>query len=143
MIINGLPGHSKETKDAWQTFVTLCVDDLELGEDWVREAGIAEVYRFPSKKKTDLWPLFVRFGSTRPKDDMFKAAPKLKGKGYSLRHDLAPHLVAERNDLIKTSVRIRKEPHNLLTKLRESPFRVWLVFRKNASDDWETWEDEV
>ena len=78
MIINGLPGNSKEVNDAWKSFVTLCNDDLELGDDWLREAGITEVYRFPAKKKTDPWPLFVKFGSTRPKDDMFKAAPKLK-----------------------------------------------------------------
>ena len=71
---------------------------------------------------------------------MFKASPLTKGKGYSFRHDLAPHLVEERNQLLKTSFRLRQGPEKYLTKMRETPYKVWLEYRKTPTDKWDTWK---
>ena len=143
VIINGLPGDPKGgRREAMASLKKLCVVDLKLGEDWFAEAEIVEVYRFPAKKKTDHWPLFVRFGDISFKDDMFKAATNLKGTNISLRHDLAPWLIIERGRLIKISTNLRKEPHNRLTKLRETPFKVKLVTRKNAEEEWKIWKED-
>ena len=140
MIINGIPGTSGDQKEAMATLTKLCVEELQLGEAWFKECGLGECYRFPAKKRTDPWPLFISFSSTRPKDDMFKASPLIKGKGYSFRHDLAPHLVEERNQLLKTSFRLRQGPEKYLTKMRETPYKVWLEYRKTPTDKWDTWK---
>ena len=143
VIINGIAGDPKGgRKEAMASLKKLCIVDLKLGEEWFAEADVVEIYRFPAKKKTDHWPIFVRFGDISFKDDMFKAATNLKGTSISLRHDLAPWLIVERNRLIKISTNLRKEPKNLLTKLRETPFKVKLVTRKNAEEEWKVWKEE-
>ena len=141
MIINGMPGSSKETKDVKTTLKKLCVETLKLGEEWFNNADIKEVYNFPAKKKTDPWPIFVRFGNSSYKDDMFRAAHNLKGTNITLRHDLAPCLIEERNDLNKTATRLRKDPYNLLTRIRETSFEVRLLVRKTVEEDWKEWHE--
>ena len=143
VIINGIAGDPKGgRKEAMASLKKLCIVDLKLGEEWFAEADVVEIYRFPAKKKTDHWPIFVRFGDISFKDDMFKAATNLKGTSISLRHDLAPWLIVERNRPIKILTRLRKEPQNLLTKLRETPFKVKQVTRKNAEEEWKVWKEE-
>ena len=76
-----------------------------------------------------------------PKDDLFRAAHNLKGTNITLRHDLAPCLIEERNNHNKTAIRLRKDPYNLLTRIRETSFEVRLLVRKTAEEDWKEWNE--
>ena len=87
ILINGLPGKSKDNKVALQTFEKNCIEEMEFSDEWFRDLDIRETYRFPSKKTTDPWPLFVSFNKMSQRDEFYRAAPRLKGKKFSIHSD--------------------------------------------------------
>ena len=50
IIINGVPGTSKNKQDAKKAFEDFIIDGLELGTEWLKKVEIEELYRFPAKK---------------------------------------------------------------------------------------------
>ena len=144
IIINGIPGTSKDKKDAKKAFKDFIIDGLELGMEWLKHVELEELYRFPAKKDDDTsWPLFVRVEKLRFKDEMYRAAFNLKDKGISMRNDLAPWLLVERSKLYIESKRLKESPHNLKTRMRDTYDKVWLEVRKTAKDDWKTWDGKM
>ena len=107
------------------------MNDLDLKED----------YRFPAKIGDEPWLLFVSFNKSLQREDFCKAAPKLKGKGIVIRNDLAPCLIAERNKLKKVSDKLKENPTNYRTKIRDTPFNVWLEVLKPGGKMWEAEEE--
>ena len=142
IIVQGIPESTKDPRVARATFETLCRDDMKMGEQWIKELDLKEVYRFPAKNREDPWLLFVSFNKSIQREDFYKATPNLKGKGIVVRNDLAPCLIAERNELAKVADRLKATPHNYRTKLRDTAFRVWLEFLKPGAEKWETCEPE-
>ena len=140
IIINGIPGQSKDRKDVKKAFRDFILKGLELGQEWLEDIEVDEIYRFPGKKTDEGWPMFVRVSRIKYKEDMYKAAHNLKGKGFSMRNDLAPHLLKERSKLQVESRRLRAEPLNRKTKIRDTSFKVWMEVRKTDKDDWEPWD---
>ena len=144
IIINGIPGTSKDKEDVKKAFRTFIIEGLELGEEWLEKVELEDLYRFPSKKKDETsWPVFVRVEKLKYKDEMYKAAPNLKGKDRSMRNDLAPWLLVERNKLYTESDRLRAAPHNLKTRTRDTYCKVWLEVRKDAGEKWKTWDGKT
>ena len=141
IIIKGIPGKEKTPRIARQTFNNLCLNQMKLSAEWVKEADIKEAYRFPAKNKKDPWPLFIRFGKSIEREDFFKATPNLKGTGIQVRNDLAPCLVAERSRLIVISNGLREQSVNYDTKIRDTSFEVWLEVKKPDSDKWDRWKE--
>ena len=143
IIVQGIPGSTKDPRVAKTTFENLCKNDMGLSDQWVKELDLKEVYRFPAKKREDPWLLFVSFNKSIQREDFYKITPNLKGKGISVRNDLAPCLIAERNALSKVSDRLKGEPNNYRTKMRDTAFRVWLEYLKPGAKKWETWEPDA
>ena len=56
----------------------MCRENLKLSQDWINKVDIDEIYHFPPKGD-GAWPLFVKFGKAKQREDLFKAAPNLKG----------------------------------------------------------------
>ena len=144
IIINGIPGTSKNKQDAKKAFEDFIIDGLELGTEWLKKVEIEELYRFPAKKTEETsWPLFVRVEKVKYKEEMYKAAFKLKDKGFSMRNDLAPWLLVKRSKLYIESKRIQESPHNLKTRMRDTYDKVWLKVRKTVKDEWKTWDGKT
>ena len=140
ILINGLPGKSKDTKVAMQTFEKFCKEEMEFSDEWFKELDIRETYRFPSKKTTDPWPLFVSFNKMSQREEFYRAAPRLKGKKFSIHNDLAPCLIAERKRLIKESIRLKASPYNYDTKVRDTSLKVWLAIKRPNETEWDIWK---
>ena len=141
MIIQGIPGKSKDTNVAMASFLTFCKDNLKLSDEWVNNVDVVETYRFPSKSEEDnSWPLFVSLGKSRHREDIYKATPNLKGTNISIKNDLAPCLQEERKKLIKESDVLQAAPYNYKTRLRNTNYKVWLQIRKPNSTEWKTWQ---
>ena len=140
VIIKGIKGGSKEPGVALTNFNLFCKEELKMSDDWIKEVDVNELYHFPSKDKKGPWPLFVSLAKSRHREDMYKAAPNLKGKDFSLRNDLAPCLLKIRKELIAESTILRKDPHNCDTRLRDSPFEVWMIYKKQNGTKWLTWK---
>ena len=52
VIIHGLPGTSKDPREAEKTFLDLCLNTMGLGEGWIKNVDIKDAYRFlPGKKE--------------------------------------------------------------------------------------------
>ena len=144
IIINGIQGTSKDKQDTKKAFRAFILEGLEIGEEWLEKLELEELYRFPAKKKDEpSWPVFVRVEKLRYKDEMYKAAPNLKGKGFSMRNDLAPWLLVERSKLYIESERLKAAPHNLKTRSRDTYNKVWLEVRKDAGEDWKPWDGKT
>ena len=143
IIINGIAGTSKERKDVRKAFNKFVLEGLELSQEWLDNIEIEEIYRFPSKKTEDPWPLFIKLSKIKYKEDMYRAAPNLKGKGFNMRNDLAPHLLVERNKLQAESRRLKGDPLNLKTKIRDTATKVWMEIRKNDKDEWKPWDGKT
>ena len=141
VIVQGLPGTSKDTKVARQTLEKLCLENMKLGKEWVDNMQINETYRFPSKKKGDSWPLFVSFCKLTQREEFYRAAPNLKGTDIRVQNDLAPCLVAEKKRLYIVAQGLQEPPTNYKTRSRDTSMRVWLEIRKPGTEDWEEWEE--
>ena len=142
IIVQGIPGSTRDPRVAKSTFEKLCRDDMGQDEQWIKELDLKEVYRFPAKNREDPWLLFVSFNKSIQREDFYKATPNLKGKGITVRNDLAPCLIVERNELGKVADRLRASPNNYKTKMRDTAFKVWLEILKPGATKWETWEVE-
>ena len=141
MIIQGIPGKSKDTEVVMKTFLSFCKDSLKLSDEWIDKVDVVETYRFPSRNTEDKsWPLFVCLGKSRHREDIYKAAPNLKGTDISIKNDLAPCLQEERRKLIKESDVLQAKPYNYKTRMRNTNYKVWLEIRKPNSTDWKTWK---
>ena len=101
VIVHGLPVKSKDTKVAMKTLNNLCTETMKMSQEWFDKADIKETYRFPAKKTTDPWPLFVSFNKTAYREEFYRNAPKLKGTGIVISNDLAPCLIVEKKRLQK------------------------------------------
>ena len=111
--------------------------------------GISETPNFQTERETiehiciewdGAWPLFVKLGKTRHREDIYRAAPNLKGSKITMRNDLAPFLLRRRKKLIDKQTILRNQPHNYDTKLRDTAFKVWLEYKKPGEEEWESWE---
>ena len=140
VIIQGVKGGSKEPGVAMRNFRHACKTALKMSDEWIDSVDINEIYHFFPKGGEGPWPLFVSFAKSQQREDMFRAAPNLKGTDYILRNDLAPWLQKIRKDLIVESAKPRKDPHNLDTKMRDTTFRVWMVFKFKNTTKWLTWK---
>ena len=143
IIFHGIVGGDKDTKKALQTFLDLCTNTLKMPKEWVEAVDVNECYHFPSKGGNGNWPLFVSLAKSRHREDIFKAAHHLKGTKIYMRNDLAPFLVERRNDLLKDQTTLRADPHKFDTKMRDTPFKVWLEFQRPNSTKWETWKGKL
>ena len=140
VLIHGLTGTSKDTKVAMKDFLNLCAKDMELDEEWISKLDLKDVYRFPAKKKTDPWPMFVSFNKSMQREEFYRAAPKLKGKGIVIKNDLAPCLIVEKNSLKKIGDKLKEPPTNYQTRFRDTAFKVRLEILKPGKKEWETWK---
>ena len=143
IIIQGMKGYTKDPRGAMKKFETFCLDEMGLGKTWVKELDMKEVYMFPAKKREDPWLLFASFNKSIQREDFYKAAPNLKGKGFGIRNDLAPCLIAERKQLHKIAEKLQENPTNYKTRHRDTPFKVWIETLKPGENKWETWEVEA
>ena len=139
IIIQGVKGGSKDQQVARQNFNRVCLENLKLSQEWLDNVDIDEIYHFTPKGGEGPWPLFVRFGKTKHRDDMFRAAPNLKGSKIVLRNDLAPCLLRKKKKLIKDSDKLKAAPLNHETRFRDSPYDVWLELLKPNGKDWAKW----
>ena len=139
IIFHGVTGGSKDTNVARQNFDRVCRENLKMSQDWIDKVDIDEIYHFTPKNDDDPWPLFVRFGKAKHREDLFKASPNLKGSNIVMRNDLAPWLIRKRNKLKKASDKYKEAPYNYRTRQRDSPFDVWVEFLKPNAKKWVTW----
>ena len=112
-----------------------------MSEEWINQVDLKEVYHFPPKGD-GIWPLFVGLNKSTHREDIYRSAFNLKDSGKSIRNDLAPCLLRLRKTLKKEQDRVTKAPYNFQTKLRDTPFRVWLEIQKPKRNKWETWEGD-
>ena len=140
IIFLGIQGGSKDMDVARANFDRVCRENLKMSEKWIQEVDIKEIYHFTAKGGEGPMPLFVRLGKSRHKEDLFKAAFNLKGSNIVMRNDLAPWLLKFRKKLSIEAAKLKKEPHNYETKLRDTSFKVWLEIKKPNSTKWETWD---
>ena len=140
VIIKGIKGGNKEPEVAWANFNKFCEKELKLSKEWIEKVDINELYHFPAKGGEGPMPLFVSFAKSRHREEMYKAAPNLKGSDFSLRSDLAPCLLKTRKHLIAESAVLRKDPHNCNTKIRDSAFNVWMLVCRQNSNKWFKWK---
>ena len=143
IIFQGIPGGDKDPKKAMQTFMTLCRYKLEMSEEWLSKVDINECYRFPPKGGDGSWPLFLSLAKSRHREDLYRAAPKLKDSGIQMRNDLAPCLQRKRKLLIEDSITLRNATNNCDTRLRDSAFKVWMIFKRPNGKEWETWKGKL
>ena len=140
VIIHGIKGGSKEPGVAMQSFRKVCEEGLKLSKEWVDAADLNECYHFSPKGGEGQWPLFVSFAKSHQREELFRASPNLKGTNYILRNDLAPWLQKIRKDLIVESGKLRKDPHNCDTKMRDTAFKVWMIYKLPNTTKWLTWK---
>ena len=143
IIFQGIPGGDRDPKKAMQTFQTLCRDTMEMSENWLAEVDINECYRFPPKGGGGSWPLFLSLAKSRHREDLYRAAPKLKGTGIQMRNDLAPCLQRKRKLLVQDQIVLRNATNNCDTRLRDTPFKVWMIFKRPNGKEWETWKGKL
>ena len=143
IIFQGIPGGDRDPKKAMQTFMSLCRDTMEMSEEWLTEVDINECYRFPPKGGEGSWPLFLSLAKSRHREDLYRAAPKLKNSGIQMRNDLAPCLQRKRKLLIEDSIVLKNETNNCETRLRDTAFKVWLIFKRPNGKQWETWKGKL
>ena len=139
IIFQGVKGGSKDPKVAMENFKRVCKENLKLSQEWVDNVDITEVYHF-SPKGDGAWPLFVKLGKTRHREDIYRAAPNLKGSNITMRNDLAPFLLRRRKKLIDKQTIIRAAPYNYNTKLRDTAYKVWLEYKKPDAEEWDSWD---
>ena len=137
VIIQGVTGGSKDVDIARENFNRTCKENLKLSQDWLDKVDIDEIYHFPPKGD-GAWPLFVKFGKAKLREDLFKAAPNLKGSKIYLRNDLAPCLLRKRKKLLVEQETLRANPHNYQTRMRDSAFDVWMDVLKPNETVWES-----
>ena len=140
IIFHGVTGGSKDTDVARKNFDRICRENLKMSQEWIDKVDIDEIYHFTPKKDEDPWPLFVKFGKAKHREDLFKASPNLKGSNIVMRNDLAPWLIRKRNILKTESDKLKLQPHNYRTRLRDSPFDVWVQILKPHAKKWVTWD---
>ena len=140
IIFQGVPGENQDPPAALGTFKKVCETKLKLPKEWVREVDVNDTYRFPSKNRKGPWPLFISLAKSRHRTDIYKSAFNLKDSGITMSNDLAPCLIKIRKRLKTKSDTLKAAPHNLDTKLRDTPFRVWLEVKKKGSNKWEEWK---
>ena len=140
IIFQGIPGGNKDAKKSMNTFLKLCSDKLEMPKKWVEEVDVNECYCFPPKGGKGNWPMFLSLAKSRHREDLYKNAYKLKDSGIYMQNDLAPCLLRKRKDLQKEANNLQKDPHNFQTKMRDSPFDVWLIVKKPHEKNWERWK---
>ena len=139
IIFLGIQGGSKDQNVARQNFNKVCLENLKMSQEWLDKVDIDEIYHFTPKGGEGPWPLFVRFGKSHHKDDLFRASPNLKGSKIVMRNDLAPCLVRKKKKLYQDSIRLKAEPLNHKTRFRDSSFDVWLELLKPNGKDWAAW----
>ena len=139
IIFQGVKGGCKDPNIAMANFKRVCRENLKLSQEWVDNVDIVECYHF-TPKGDGAWPLFVKLGKTRHREDIYRAAPNLKGSKITMRNDLAPFLLRRRKKLIDKQTILRTQPYNYDTKLRDTAFKVWLEYKKPGEEEWESWE---
>ena len=139
VIFHGVAGGSKDTVIARQNFDRVCLQNLKMSQEWLDKVDIDEIYHFPAKRDEDPWPLFVKFGKAKNREDLYKAAPNLKGSNIVMRNDLAPWLLRKRAILKTESDKLKLNPYNYRTRHRDSPFDVWVEILKPNATKWITW----
>ena len=140
VIVKGLKGGNKEPEVAAQNFLKLCRDNLKMPKEWIDNADVNEMYHFPPKGGEGNWPLFISFAKSKHREDIYKSAHNLKDSGIILTNDLAPFLLKERKDLIKIQEKLKKEPHNCEAKMRDTPYKVWMIVKRQKAKKWFTWK---
>ena len=142
IIFHGIKGGSKDQDVAMANLKRVCKEHLKMSQDWINEMDIDEVYHFPSKGGEGPWPLFVKFGKSRQRDDLFRSAYNLKDSGITMRNDLAPCLLRIRKLLIEEADKLQLAPFNYRTRLRDTPFEVILWVLKPNAKKWSKWPEE-
>ena len=140
IIFQGIPGENEDPQTSLDTFKKVCATKLKLPKEWVEEVDVNDAYRFPSKNRKGPWPLFISLAKSRHRTDIYKSAFNLKDSGITMCNDLAPCLLRMRKKLKTKSDTLKAAPHNFETKLRDTPFRVWLEIKKPGAKKWEEWK---
>ena len=140
VIIQGVKGECKDPEVALKNFQKVCLENLKMTKEWVDNVDLNEVYHFTPKGGEGPWPLFISFAKSRQREDLFRAAPNLKDSGITLRNDLAPCLLKIRNSLIEVGDQLKKDPYNCNTRLRDSPYDVWMIVKRPNTSKWFRWK---
>ena len=143
IIFHGVKGGSKNQTVAQSNFERVCRENLKMSNEWIENVDIIEIYHFPPKGGEGAWPLFVSFAKTKHREDLFRASPNLKDSGITMRNDLAPWLLRFRKKLIAASNTLKTDNPDIKTKLRDTPYKVWLLVKMPNNKDWETWKGRV
>ena len=140
IIITGIKGGNSDPDVAMRNFEHFCEKGLKMSKEWIQNVDLNDCYHFSPKGGEGPWPLFVSFAKSRHRSDVFKAAHNLKGTDYLIKNDLAPWLLKIRKDLISEQDKIKKAPHNCQAKMRDTPYRVWMIFKCPNTTKWHTWK---
>ena len=140
IIIHSIKGGGSDPDVAMKNFEKICEEGLKMPKEWIEEVDLVDCYHFSPKGGQGNWPLIVTFAKSKHRADVFKSAHNLKGTDYILKNDLAPWLLKIRKHLIDQSEKLKKAPHNCDTKLRDTPYKVWMIYKPPRSTKWLTWK---
>ena len=140
VIIHGIKGGTSDPDIAMKNFEHFCEVGLKMPKEWIENVELVDCYHISPKGGEGNWPLFVTFSKSRYRADVFKSAHNLKGTDYFMKNDLAPWLLKIRKHLIDQSDLLKKDPHNCDTKMRDTPFKVWMIYKRPRTSKWLTWK---